>query len=187
MTDELRDIILNDHFGGAMSAQIVDQWVGALEPGSQVPLPPNIKGFYGGSLRSSMPIEVARGSYKYITHETQDKAKIAQYARRMLVSLSLIDIPELAADEPTLAALALWHRALAQVRLPGEAPALRETLLQYLEIRKQSNLPDSKLPEPDRLAGSLTGVASSLGNEQALNSIGVLRDRREATSPVKPL
>lgn len=165
-----------------MPDHIVDQWVKALDPAAsqQVPLPPNIKGFYGGSLRASMPIEVARGSYKYIAHEAQDKVKIDKYATRMLLVLSLLDVDEL---EPTMACLALWHRALAQVRLlPGEPEvvALKGTLAQYAGMRSRSSLPESKLPGPARLAESLTRVAKEMGNEQALPSVDVLRDSEEA-------
>jgi hypothetical protein len=179
MTEQLRDIILHDHFGGEMSEHIVDQWVQALEPGSRVPLPPSVRGFYGGSLRASMPIEISRGSYKYIAHETEDGEKIAKYARRMLVALALIDVDSLASTEPTLAALALWHTALAQVRLPDETASLRKTLEQYVQARSRSNLPDSKLPQPPRLAESLASVAKSLGNDRAQNSIDALLEQAQ--------
>jgi hypothetical protein len=177
MDEKLREIILHDHFGGDMPPQIVDQWVQALLPGSQLPLPPNIKGFYGCSLRPSMPIEVARGSYKHITHETLDKAKVEKYARRMLVSLDLLDIDELEVKEPTLAALGLWHRALAEVRLEGEAEGLRRTLVRYMRVREKSPLPEGKLPGMERLKGSLMVVAKSLGKEEALTVIGGMESR----------
>jgi hypothetical protein len=179
MTEQLRDIILHDHFGGEMSEHIVDQWVRALDPDSQVPLPPSVRGFYGGSLRPSMPIEISRGSYKYIAHEMEDGEKIAKYARRMLVALALIDVDSLASTEPTLAALALWHTALAQVRLPDESTSLRRTLERYVQVRPRSNLPDSKLPQPPRLIESLSGVAKSLGNSRAQASIDALLEQAQ--------
>ncbi|CAH0039615.1 unnamed protein product [Clonostachys rhizophaga] len=169
--DTLRDIILNDHFGGDMAPEIVDQWLRALEPGRQFPLPPNIKGFYGGSLRESMPIEIARGSYKHIMHTTDDTAKVDKYAGRMLIALSILDLESLVADDPTLGALALWHKALAQVRLPDKAGELAQTLQQYQAVRPRSNLSDSKLPETPRLKIRLEEVARELGNTGALDRI----------------
>jgi len=177
MTEQLRDIIFNDHFGGDIPPQIVDQWLQALSPNNPAPLPPSVKGFYGCSLHPSMPIELARGSYKYITHETIDKAKIEHYARRMLVSLELIDVESLEQKEPTLAALALWHRALAEVRLEAEAEGLRETLRKYKKVRGKSPLPEQKLPGTERLAESLRGVARSLGNDEALKMIDILEEK----------
>src|ERR1700744_1187556 len=90
--ETLRDIIANDHFGGEMPPSVVEAWVMALQPGSRVPLPPSVKGFSGGDLRASMPIETARGSYKFIAHETADKAKIEKYSKRMLTALSMVDL-----------------------------------------------------------------------------------------------
>ncbi|KAK7224113.1 hypothetical protein V2G26_012116 [Clonostachys chloroleuca] len=169
--ETLRDIILNDHFGGDMAPEIVDQWLRALEPGRQFPLPPNIKGFYGGSLRESMPIEIARGSYKHIMHTTDDTAKVDKYAGRMLIALSILDLESLVADDPTLGALALWHKALAEVRLPEKAGELAQTMQQYQTVRPKSNLSDSKLPETPRLKTRLEAVARELGNTGALDRI----------------
>ncbi|KAF7553132.1 hypothetical protein G7Z17_g3847 [Cylindrodendrum hubeiense] len=167
--DTLRDMIANDHFGGEMPTQIVDQWVKVLEPGGEIEVPAGVKGFYGGSLRSSIPIEVARGSYKFITHETVEKGKIDKYARRMLIALSLLDIDTLVNQDPNLGALALWHIALAQVRLPDRAEMLGKTLIQYQDVRPKSKLSDSKLPQPDRLKTRLTAMAKDIDNEPALN------------------
>ncbi|OAL36227.1 hypothetical protein AYO20_04385 [Fonsecaea nubica] len=165
--ETLRDIIANDHFGGEMPPSIVEAWVMALQPGSRVPLPPNVKGFYGGDLRASMPIEIARGSYKFITHETADKEKIEKYSRRMLTALSIVDIDEVSRHEPTTGLLTLWHTTLALVRLPDAAGDLLQTFRQYKELRPKSSLPDSKLPLPDRLKGRLLNIAEELGNTAA--------------------
>jgi hypothetical protein len=165
--ETLRDIIANDHFGGDMPPSIVEAWVIALQPVSCVPLPPNVKGFYGGDLRASMPIEIARGSYKFITHETTDKEKIEKYAKRMLMALSIVDIDKVSRNEPTTGALTLWHKTLALVRLPEAADELVQTCKQYEELRPKSSLPDSKLPLPDRLKGRLLNVAQELGNTVA--------------------
>jgi hypothetical protein len=165
--ETLRDIIANDHFGGEMPPSIVEAWVMALQPGSRVPLPPNVKGFYGGDLRASMPIEIARGSYKFITHETADKEKIEKYSKRMLTALSIVDIDELSRDEPTIGVLTLWHKTLALVRLPDAAGELLQTFRQYEELRPKSSLPDSKLPLSDRLKGRLLNIAEQLGNTAA--------------------
>jgi hypothetical protein len=162
--ETLRDIIAYDHFGGEMPPSIVEAWVMALQPGSCVPLPPSVKGFYGGDLRASMPIEIARGSYKFITHETADKKKIEKYSKRMLAALSIVDINKVSRDEPTTGLLALWHKTLALVRLPEAADELVQTFKQYKELRPRSSLPDSKLPLPDRLKGRLLTVAGELGN-----------------------
>lgn len=124
-----------------------------------------------------MPIELARGSYKYITHETVDKLKIEHYARRMLVSLDLIDVESLEKTEPTLAALAVWHRALAEVRLESEAEGLKETLQKYNKVRKKSPLPEHKMPGMERLAENLRGVARKLDNEKALKVMDALEER----------
>lgn len=165
--DTLRDIIANDHFGGEMPTQIIDQWMKALEPSSKLPLPPGVKGFYGSDLKSSMPIEIARGSYKYITHEIIDKKKVDKYASRMLIALSMLDSGSLAQKDPNLGVLALWHKALAQVRLPENAEGLAETLQQYEALRPQATLSDSKLPQPERLKERLQKVAGDLENEAA--------------------
>ncbi|KIW84081.1 hypothetical protein Z517_03327 [Fonsecaea pedrosoi CBS 271.37] len=165
--ETLRDIIANDHFGGEMPPSIVEAWVMALQPGSRVPLPPNVKGFYGGGLRASMPIEIARGSYKFITHETADKEKIEKCSRRMLTALSIVDIDEVSRNEPTTGVLTLWHKVLALVRLPDAADELLQTFTQYKELRPKSSLPDSKLPLPDRLKGRLLNIAEELGNTAA--------------------
>jgi hypothetical protein len=166
--ETLRDIIANDHFGGEMPPSIVEAWVVALQPGSCVPLPPNVKGFYGGDLRTSMPIEIARGSYKFITHEIVDKEKIEKYSKRMLTALSIVDIDKVSRDEPTTGLLTLWHKTLALVRLPEAAGELEQTLKQYEELRPKSSLPDSKLPLPDRLKGRLLNIAGELGNTAAM-------------------
>jgi hypothetical protein len=165
--ETLRDIIANDHFGGEMPTSIVEAWVTALQPDSCVPLPPNVKGFYGGDLRASMPIEIARGSYKFITHDTADKEKIEKYSKRMLTVLSLVDIDKVSQDEPTTGLLTLWHKTLALVRLPEAADELVQTFKQYKELRPKSSLPDSKLPLPDRLKGRLLSIAGELENTVA--------------------
>ena len=163
----LRDIIANDHFGGEMPPSIVEAWVKALQPDSRVPLPPNVKGFYGGDLRASMPIEIARGSYKFITHETADKEKIEKYSKRMLTALSIVDIDEVSRNEPTTGLLTLWHKTLGLVRLPDAVDELVQTFKQYEELRPKSSLPDSKLPLPDRLKDRLLTIAGDLGNMAA--------------------
>ncbi|KAL5384401.1 hypothetical protein PMIN03_010775 [Paraphaeosphaeria minitans] len=167
----LREIVANDHFGGGeeqVPAGIVDQWVAAMEPRSKIILPLNIKGFYGGSLRASIPIEVSRGSYKHIIYETADKAKVDKYARRMLVALSVLDVDDLAQREPLLGAAALWHVALAQVRLPEFSEALRSTLQKYQVVRPKVNVTDSKMPQAARLKTRLMSVAQELDNQAAL-------------------
>ncbi|KAK5045443.1 hypothetical protein LTR84_009307 [Exophiala bonariae] len=165
--ETLRDIIANDHFGGEMPPSVVEAWVMALQPGSRVPLPPNVKGFYGGDLRASMPIEIARGSYKFITHETADKEKIAKYSGRMLMALSIVDLDKVSREDPTTGVLILWHKTLALVRLPDAAGELLQTFKQYEELRPKSSLPDSKLPLPDRLKARLLNIAGELGNSAA--------------------
>jgi hypothetical protein len=167
--DTLRAIIADDHFGGQMSSKIVDAWLEGLKPSGRIPLPPEVKGFYGGSVKASLPIEVARASYKFIAHETTDKEKVAKYARRMLITLSVLDIDQLAQDEPNLAALALWHKALALVRLPDAVDGLADTFRCYEEVRPRSNLSDSKLPQPERLKTRLHSVADDLENTSASN------------------
>jgi hypothetical protein len=172
--DILRDIVSNDHFGGGeeqVPAEIIDQWVAVMEPGSKIPLPTNIKGFYGGSLRASIPIEVARGSYKHIIHETADKEKVDKYARRMLIALSVLDVDELVQREPVLGAAALWHVALAQVRVPEYSEALTATLQRYEAVRPRVNLTDSKMPQAMRLKTRLTSVAKELDNRDALAAL----------------
>lgn len=167
--EEIRDIIANDHFGGEQHMEtIIDQWVAVMEPGSTIPLPANIKGFYGGSLRASIPIEVARGSYKFIIHEVADRSKVEKYARRMLITLSVLDIGELSQRESVLGAAALWHKALAEVRLPECSEVLEKTIRLYETVRKQFNLPDSKMPQPLRLKMRLVSLAEDLGNKNAL-------------------
>lgn len=100
----LRDIITVDHFSNEMGPSIVDAWIKGLHLGA--PLPTDIKGFYQGSLRASMSIELARGSLKFIMHETADQEKITTYAKRMLISLSTLgDLYELGEQEPTMALL----------------------------------------------------------------------------------
>ena len=179
--EELRDIVANDHFGGEQHVEnIVDQWVAVMEPGSMVALPANIKGFYGGSLRASIPIEVARGSYKYIIHETSDIVKVERYARRMLIALSVIDIGDLVDREPVLGAAALWHRVLAEVRLPDCSEALETDIRLYEGVRNQVNLPDSKMPQPLRLKARLESLAKHLGNRNALSTL-------ETWEPCQPL
>ena len=165
--DTLRDIIANDHFGGDMPPSLIEAWVMALQPGSSIPLPPNVKGLYGGDLRASMPIEIARGSYKFIAHDTADKEKIEKYSKRMLTALSIVDIDKVSRDEPITGLLTLWHKTLALVRLPGAVDELAQTLKEYEELRPKSSLSDSKLPLPDRLKGRLLDVARELGNMPA--------------------
>lgn len=169
----IREIVADDHFGGGEEqvSDIVDQWVAVMEPGSKIPLPNNIKGFYGGSLRASIPIEVARGSYKHIIYETTDKEKVGKYARRMLIALSLLDVDDLMQKEPVLGAAALWHKALAQVRLPECSEALDMTLKQYEAVRPKVNLNDSKMPQPSRLKTRLISVAEELCNQTTLETL----------------
>lgn len=172
--DILREIVAIDHFGGGeeqVPTAIVDQWVAAMEPGSKIPLPANVKGFYGGSLRASIPIEVARGSYKHIIYETGDKEKVSKYARRMLIALSLLDVDDLATQEPVLGAAALWHIALAQVRLPECSEALGLTMRRYETVRPKVNLTDSKMPQAARLKARLVAVAQELDNQAALATL----------------
>ncbi|KAF2438365.1 hypothetical protein P171DRAFT_467104 [Karstenula rhodostoma CBS 690.94] len=167
----LREIVANDHFGGGeaqVPAATINQWVAAMEPGSAIPLPPTIKGFYGGSLRASIPIEVARGSYKHIIYETVDKGKVAKYARRMLIALSVLDVDNLAAREPVLGAAALWHMALAQVRVAEFSESLALTLRLYEAVRPKVKLTDAKMPYAERLKTRLREVARELDNQAAL-------------------
>ncbi|KAL1606230.1 hypothetical protein SLS60_003632 [Paraconiothyrium brasiliense] len=174
--DTLRDIVANDHFGGGeeqVPNGIVDQWVAAMEPGSKMPLPNNIRGFYGGSLKASIPIEVARGSYKHIIYETDDKEEVDKYARRMLMALSVLDLDDLVEKEPVLGAAALWHKALAQVRLPDCNNSLGVTLQQYEAVRPKINLTDSKMPQSARLKARLTSVAQELENHATLDTLNM--------------
>lgn len=171
--DEIRDIVANDHFGGDQCMdEIVDQWVAVMEPDSKVPLPTNIKGFYGGSLKASIPIEVARGSYKHIVFETTDKAKIQKYARRMLVALSVLDIGDLEETEPVLGTAALWHKILAEVRLPDRSEDLKMSLRLYEAVRPRVTLPDAKMPQAARLKLRLESLARELDNQNALETLG---------------
>ncbi|KAF1975085.1 hypothetical protein BU23DRAFT_552920 [Bimuria novae-zelandiae CBS 107.79] len=169
--DLLRDIIANDHFGDQPVPEIIEQWVAAMEPGVTIPLPANIKGFYGGSLRASIPIEVARGSYKHIVYETVDKAKVEKYAQRMLIALSTLDVRGLMNAEPVLGAAALWHKALAEVRLPDCSEALGSTLRLYEAVRPKVNLSDSKMPQPARLKTRLVLLAQELDNRDAFATL----------------
>ena len=163
----LQDIITVDHFCNEMSPSIIDAWIKGLHPGA--PLPTNIKGFYQGSLRASMAIELARGSLKFIMHETDDQEKITRYAMRMLISLSALgDLHNLGEKEPTTALAALWHKALALVRLPEGVEQLKTTMQHYEELRPMSPLPDNKLPEMARLKQRLQNLARDVKNEPAL-------------------
>jgi hypothetical protein len=150
----IREIIEVDHFSNTVPESIVDLWLKALDPESKIVLPPDVKGFYGGDLRASIPIELAHDCYKYVIHET-DKVKVAKYANRMLVALSLLDIDKLSKKDANLAGLALWHSALAQVRLPDNVVGLADTLNRYESIRPHASLSDSKLPQPARLKSRL--------------------------------
>jgi hypothetical protein len=163
----LRDIITVDHFGNEMSTVVVDAWINGLHPGA--PLPTHIKGFYQGSLRASMSIELARGSLKFIMHETTDQEKITTYAKRMLIALSTLgDLHKLGEKEPTMALVALWHKALALVRLPEGVEQLKTTMQQYEGLRPKSPLPDNKLPEMARFKQRLQNLATDVKNEPAL-------------------
>lgn len=120
-----------------------------------------------------MPVELAHDSYKYIIHETADREKVEKYATRMLVSLSLLDFDLLAEREPTLAALGLWHRSLALVRLEGksEVQELRDTLERYQIVRPMSKLSESKLPTAERLKERLVAIAEDLGLEENVAAV----------------
>ncbi|KAJ4356799.1 uncharacterized protein N0V89_004836 [Didymosphaeria variabile] len=172
--EALRDIVANDHFGGGeeqVPEEIVDQWVAVMEPGSKIPLPNNIRGFYGGSLKASIPIEVARGSYKHIIYESVDKEKVNKYARRMLIALSVLNVDVLVEEEPVLGATALWHKALAQVRLRDCNGSLGVTLQQYGAVRPKVNLKDFKMPQPTRLKTRLMSVAQELDEYATLDTL----------------
>ena len=152
--DILREIIEVDHFSNTMPASIIDLWLAALDPETKIRLPPDVEGFYGSDLRASIPIELAHDSYKYVLHET-DHDKVTKYASRMLLSLSLLDIDLLIVKDANLASLALWHKSLAQVRLPDCATDLAKTLEQYETVRARASLNDAKLPQPARLKARL--------------------------------
>jgi hypothetical protein len=163
----LRNIITVDHFGNEMGPAIVEAWIKGLHPGA--PLPTHIKGFYHGSLRASMSIELARGSLKFIMHETSDQEKITTYSKRTLISLSTLgDLHQLGEKEPTIALAALWHKTLALVRLPEALEQLKTTIQNYEELRPRSPLPDHKLPEIARLKQRLQNLAMDVKNEPAL-------------------
>ncbi|TPX08076.1 uncharacterized protein E0L32_010276 [Thyridium curvatum] len=181
--DTLRDIITVDHFSNTIPDSIVDLWLAALDPGSRIALPAGVKGFYGGDLRSSIPIELAHDSYKYVVHETQDRAKVAKYARRMLLAISLLDLDSLARRDANLAGLALWHKALAQARLSDSdsAAQLAGTLKQYEALRPQASLPDAKLPRSERLKTRLLAVAQDLGNAETVTWLKNWEPREESS------
>ncbi|KAI9163990.1 hypothetical protein HJFPF1_05625 [Paramyrothecium foliicola] len=168
----IREIIAVDHFSNTVPDSIVDLWLKALDPESQIALPPNVKGFYGGDLRASIPIELAHDCYKYVMHET-DKAKVGKYANRMLIALSLLNIDKLSETDANLAGLALWHKALAQARLPGSAAGLAKTLQRYEIVRPRASLSDAKLPQPERLTSRLLAAAKELANDDVM---GLLHD-----------
>ncbi|KXJ87955.1 hypothetical protein Micbo1qcDRAFT_207713 [Microdochium bolleyi] len=170
---ELRDMIAVDHFSNAVPLSLIDQWLLILDPDpdNRVALPPGIKGFYGGDLRASIPIELAHDCYKYIVHETKDRDQIAKYAGRMLIAVALLDLNDLETKDANLAGLALWHKALAQVRLAGEADGLADTLRMYERVRRESTLPDAKLPRPGRLKARLLTVAEQLGLDGAIQCL----------------
>jgi len=183
----LREIVAIDHFSNTVPPSLVDQWLLALDPDPDrahlFKLPLGIKGFYGGDLRASIPIELAHDCYKYIVYETEDREKTAKYAGRMLLAIGLLDLERLEREDVDLAGLALWHKALALVRLVGvelvkvdpqtsaglayTGQDLFETLEQYARIRARSQLPDAKLPLPERLKARLLSTAHELGNETA--------------------
>ena len=110
----IREIIEVDHFSNTVPDSIVDLWLTALDPESKISLPADVKGFYGGDLRASIPIELAHDCYKYVMHET-DKDKVNKYANRMLIVLSLLDMDKLLNKDANLAGLAVaallrdWH------------------------------------------------------------------------------
>ncbi|KAH7014424.1 uncharacterized protein B0I36DRAFT_338718 [Microdochium trichocladiopsis] len=158
-----------DHFSDTVPPSLVDKWLLALDPDPShtFALPPEVKGFYGGDLRASIPIELAHDCYKYIVHETQDRTKIVKYARRMLLAIGLLDLDALEAGDVNLAGLALWHRALALVRIAEEddgGQELAETLRRYEGVRARSALSDAKLPQPGRLKARLLASAKELDN-----------------------
>lgn len=156
--ETLRSIIQTDHFSDSVPPVLVSAWLDALDPTSTTPLPPNIKGLYGGDLRSSIPIELAHDSYKYVLHEP-DAGKSERYAKRMLISLALLDLDTLCEQDPTLASLALWHKALALVRVEGMGEDLSETLRRYDEVRSRSNASSQKVPTPEKLRKRIKELA----------------------------
>lgn len=96
-------------------------------------------------------------------HE-MDKAEVDQYASRMLIALSLLDLDLLLVKGANLTDIALWHKALAQTRPSGDiATALAETLKQFEMVRPRSFLRDTKLPQPPRLKTWLLEAAEALG------------------------
>ncbi|OAL46367.1 hypothetical protein IQ07DRAFT_658517 [Pyrenochaeta sp. DS3sAY3a] len=153
----LRSIIETDHFSNTMPPSIIDAWLSALDPSSTTPLPPGLKGFYGGDLRCSLPIELAHDSYKYVVHE-RDAAVVETYTARMLLSLSLLDLPALVERDATLAALALWHVALALVRREGCKEELRGVMEAFRGVRGRVGLSERKVPGVEGLRGRLLGV-----------------------------
>jgi hypothetical protein len=161
----IREIIEVDHFSNTVPESIINLWLKALDPAAKIPLPRDVKGFYGGDLRSSIPIELAHDCYKYVMHET-DLAKVDKYANRMLIPLSLLDMDELSRKDANLAGLALWHKALAQARLPNSLDELTDTLRRYEAVRPRASLSDSKLPQPERLKARLLTAAEELGNTE---------------------
>lgn len=183
----LREMVAVDHFSDTVPPSLVDQWLLALDPdpvrAATFKLPPEIKGFYGGDLRASIPIELAHDCYKYIVYETQDREKIVKYAERMMLAIGLLDLERLERENVDLAGLALWHKTLALVRVVDTEVAnaaskfshtgqsLMETLEQYARVRAESKLPDAKLPLPERLRARLLSIAQELRNEAA---VGVL-------------
>jgi hypothetical protein len=167
----IREIIDVDHFSNTVPDSIVDLWLTALDPESNISMPAGVKGFYGGDLRASIPIELAHDCYKYVMHET-DKDKVSKYANRMLIVLSLLDMDKLLDKDANLAGLALWHKALAQARLPGSMADLTDTLKSYEAIRPRASLNDNKLPQPARLRTRLRTVAEESGNDDVAAWLG---------------
>ncbi|KAH7029933.1 uncharacterized protein B0I36DRAFT_244909 [Microdochium trichocladiopsis] len=168
----LREMVAIDHFSDTVPPSLVDKWLLALnpDPSHAFFLPPEVKGFYGSDLRASILIELAHDCYKYIMHETQDRAKIAKYTGRMLLAIRLLDLGALEAEDVNLAGLALWHRALALVRIAegsddGGQEELAETLRRYEGVRARSMLSDAKLPQPGRLKARLLASAKELDNK----------------------
>ncbi|OCK73636.1 hypothetical protein K432DRAFT_312370, partial [Lepidopterella palustris CBS 459.81] len=120
--------------------------------------PPEVQGFYGGSVKTSLLIKVVRALYKFIAHEMTDEEKVAKYALQMLITLSVLDIDQVAQDEPNFAVLALWHKALALVRLPDSVHKPADTFRRYEEVRPISNLSDSKLPVTNKQVRTTEGA-----------------------------
>ncbi|KAH7323230.1 hypothetical protein B0I35DRAFT_407612 [Stachybotrys elegans] len=182
----IREIIAVDHFSNTVPDSIVDLWLRALDPEGRVPLPPGVKGFYGGDLRSSIPIELAHDCYKYVMHET-DTAKVEKYANRMLVVLALLDMEKLSTADANLAGLALWHKALAQARHPVQAMGLKDTLEQYGVVRPRASLSDAKLPQMPRLVARLLAAAEQTGNDEAAECLRTWMPEEGAESFTQPL